>query len=104
MPEILYKDSLVGRCRLIITCIRGSIDRCLTPVSNCIHCKYCELKQATSAMVRCSEVELWFIHTTVGGEWSPPPADVVDLHAVPEIRFPSSDVQGEGRSPGNEDG
>ena len=55
-------------------------------------------------MVGCSEVELWFIHTAVGGEWSPPPADVVDLHTVPEVRVYSSDVQGEGRGPGEEDG
>ena len=55
-------------------------------------------------MVRCSEVELWLIHTAVGSEWSPPPADVVDLHTVPEIRVYSRDVQGEGRGPGEEDG
>ena len=52
----------------------------------------------------CGEEELRFIHTAVGGEWSPPPADVVDLNTIPEIRFYSSDVQGGGRVPGEEDG
>ena len=84
--------------------MKVSNDRCHIPTSNCIHCKYTELKQVTWAMAGCSEVELWFIHTALGGEWSPPPADVVDLHTVPEIRFYSSDVQGEGRGPGKEDG
>ena len=69
-----------------------------------IHCKYLELKQVTWATVGCSEVELWFIHTAVGSEWRPSLADVVDLHTVPEISIHSSDVQGEGRGPGNEDG
>ena len=43
------------------------------------------------------------MHTAVGGECSPPPADVVDLNTVPEVRVYSSDVQGEGRDPGEED-
>ena len=47
---------------------------------------------------------MWFIHTAVGGEWSPPPGDVVDLHTIPEVRVHSGDVQGEGRGPGEEDG
>ena len=89
---------------LIITCNISSIDRYHTPISNLIHCKYSELKQVTSAMVGCSEVELWFIHTVVCGQWSPPPGDVVDLHTVPEVRVHSSDVQGERRGPGEEDG
>ena len=55
-------------------------------------------------MARCSEVELWFIHTTVGEEWSPPQADVVHLHTVPVVRIHSGDVQGEGRGPGEEHG
>ena len=46
---------------------------------------------------------MWFTHIAVGGEWSPPPADVVDLHTVQEVRVYSSDVQGEGRGPGEED-
>ena len=54
-------------------------------------------------MVRCSEVELWLIHTAVGGGWSPLPGDIVDLHTVPEVWVHSSDVQGEGRGPGKED-
>ena len=58
----------------------------------------------TWARVRCSEAELWLIHTAVGGEWNPPLAEVVDLHTVPEIRVHSSDVQGEGRVPGEENG
>ena len=55
-------------------------------------------------MVGYSEEELWLIHTAVCGEWSPPPADVVDLNTVPEVRVHSSDVKGEGRAPGKEDG
>ena len=55
-------------------------------------------------MVGCSEEELWFMHTAVGSECSPPPADIVDLNTVPEVRVHSSDVQGEGRGPGEEDG
>ena len=54
--------------------------------------------------VGCSEAELCLIHTAVGGEWSPPPADVVDLDTVAEVRVHSGDVQGEGRGPGEEDG
>ena len=84
--------------------MKRSICRCQTPISNLVHCKYSEFKQVTWAMARCSEVELWFIHTTVGGEWSPPKTDVVHLHTIPEIRIHSSDVQGEGRGPGEEDG
>ena len=84
--------------------MKSSIDRYHTPISNCIHCIYSELKQVTWVMVGCSNVELWFIHTAVDGEWSPPPADVVDLHTVPEVRVYSCNVQGEGRGPGKEDG
>ena len=80
------------------------LNRCQSPISNLIHCKYSEFKQVTSATVGCSEVELCFIHTAVGGEWSPSPGDVVDLHTVPEVRVHSGDVQGEGRDPGEEDG
>ena len=87
-----------------LTCMKRSICRCQGSISNLIHCKYSELKQVTSAIVGCSEVELWFIHTAVGGEWSPPQADVVHLYTIPEIRVHSSDVQGEGRGPGEEDG
>ena len=47
-------------------------------------------------MVKCSEEELGFIYTAVCGEWSPPPADVVDLHTVPEVRVHFSGVHGEG--------
>ena len=88
---------------MILTWMKGSIDRRHTPIPNLIDCKYSELKQVTLATVGCSEVELWFIHTAVGSEWSPPPADVVDLNTVPEVRVHSSDVQGEGRGPGDED-
>ena len=89
---------------MILTWMKGSIDRCHSPIPNLVNCKYSELKQVTWATVGCSEVELWLIHTAVSGEWSPPLADVVDLHTVPEVRVHSSDVQGEGRDPGNEDG
>ena len=89
---------------LILTFVKGSSNRCQTPISNCIHCKYSELKQVTWAMVGYSEEELWLIHTAVCGEWSPPPADVVDLNTVPEVRVHSSDVKREGRAPGKEDG
>ena len=89
---------------LILTFVKGSIDRCHSPIPNLVNCKYSELKQVTWAMVGCSKVELWFIHTAVDGEWSPPPADVVDLHTVPEVRVYSGDLQGEGRGPGKEDG
>ena len=85
---------------MILTWMKGSIDRCHTPIPNLIDCKYSELKQVTSATVGCSEVELWFIHTAVGSECSPHLADVVDLNTVPEVRVHSSDVQGEGRGPG----
>ena len=95
------KELFVG---LIFTCMKGSIDRCHSPIPNLVNCKYGELKQVTWATVRYSGVELWFIHTAVGGEWSPPPADVVDLHTVPEVRVYSRDVQREGRGPGEEDG
>ena len=80
--------------------MKGSIDRCPTPIPNLIHCKYSEFKQVTWVRVGCSEVELWFIHTAVSGEWSSTPADIVDLHTVPEVRVYSSDVQGKGRDPG----
>ena len=88
---------------LILTFVKGSSNRCHSPIPNLVNCKYSELKQVTWAMVGCSEVELWLIHTAVGGGRSPPPGDVVDLHTVPEVRVHSSDVQGEGRGPGNED-
>ena len=83
--------------------MKGSIDGCHTPIPNCIHCNYSELKQVTWAMVGCSEEELWLIHTAVCGEGNPFLADV-DLHTVPEVRVYSSDVQGEGRGPSEEDG
>ena len=77
---------------LILTFVKGSIDRCHSPIPNLVNCKYSELKQVTWATVGCSEVELWFIHTAVGVEWSPPPGDVVDLNTVPQVRVHSSDV------------
>ena len=88
---------------MILTWMKGSIDRCHTPIPNLIDCKYSELKQVTLAMVGCSEEELWFMHTAVGSECRPPPADVVDLHTVPEVSVHSSDVQREGRGPADED-
>ena len=88
---------------LILTFVKGSIDRCHTPIPNLFNCTYLELKQVTWAMIGRNEVELWLIHTAVGDEWNPFPADVVDLHTVPEVRIHSSDIQGEGRGPGNED-
>ena len=89
---------------LTLTCVKGSSNRCQTPIPTCIHCNYSEFKEVTWAMVGCSEEQLWLIHTAVGGEWSAPPADVVDLNTVPEVRVHSSDVQREGRAPRKEDG
>ena len=86
---------------LILTFVKGSSNRCRTPISSCIHCKYCELKQVTWAVVGYSKVEL---HTAIDGEWSLPPADVVDLNTVPEVKVQSSDIKLEGRAPGKEDG
>ena len=57
----------------------------------------------TWAGVGCVEVELWLIHTAVGGEWSLLPGDVIHLYTVPEITVHSSDIQGEGTNPGKED-
>ena len=88
---------------LILTFVKGSIDRCHSPIPSLVNCKYLEFKQVTWATVGCSEVELWFMHTAVGGEWSPAPGDVVDIHIVPEVRVHSSDVQGERRGPGKKD-
>ena len=90
-------------CRAL-TFKKSSIDSCDASIPNLIDCKYFELKQVTWAMVGCSKVELWFIYTAVGGEWSPPSGNVVDFHTVPEVRVHSGDVQGKGRGPDKEDG
>jgi len=63
-----------------------------------------EFKLVTWSRVGYCELKLWLIHIAVGGEQSSPRSDIEDLHAVPEVRVHSSDVQGEGRGPGEEDG
>ena len=70
-----------------------------SPVSSSIHWSHSKLKLVTWAGVRYCEVELRLIQSEVS-EWSPSTGDVVDLHCVPEVRVHSSDVQREGRGPG----
>ena len=66
--KMVEAHHLLVNMGLKITCMQCSICRCESPFSNLIHCKYSELKQVTSAVVWCSEVELCLIHIAVGGE------------------------------------
>ena len=87
-----------------LTLKKRSIDSCHIPISSSICWNDSEFKLVTWAGIGYSELKLWFIHTAVSGEWSSPSSDIEDLHAVPQVRVHSSDIQREGRGPGEKDG
>jgi len=89
---------------LQLTLKKCSILRCHIPISSSIYWNHSEFKLVTWARIGYCELKLWLIHAAVGGEQSSPSSDIEYLHTVPQVRVHSSDVQGEGRGPGEEDG
>lgn len=71
-------------------------------ISCSIHRSHSKLKLVTWVGVRYCEVELRHINNSTDW-WCSPTGDIVELHSVPDVRVHSSDVQREGRAPGESD-